>query len=338
ESVLEPGVAPDGRRIWRARLAMAAGAALLAFASLGGRAWWNGVDAAYRSGLYRPFHATATVRGTGARPVLRLAIDDTAWINPKRRWTPLIPDHGHLMHLFLVRDSALDAFAHLHPLPVDSSRFESDLPPLPAGRYRVYADIVHESGFAETLVATVELGTPAGRWRASDADDAWLADSRQLSAVSLQPVARLQDGSTMTWERGDAPLAAGAEAPLRFVVRTPAREPATLEPYMGMAAHAMIVRVDGSVFVHLHPAGTIPLASQQAFLLRQPGDTVRGALGRRLTELDAQMHGERGTPPQGVVSFPYAFPTPGNYRLWVQVKRNSRILTGAFDAAIAPPR
>ena len=39
ESVLEPGVAPDGRRIWRARLAMAAGAALLAFASLGGRAW-----------------------------------------------------------------------------------------------------------------------------------------------------------------------------------------------------------------------------------------------------------------------------------------------------------
>src|SRR2546426_5411757 len=96
ESVLEPGVAPDGRRIWRARLAMAAGAALLAFASLGGRAWWNGVDAAYRSGLYHPFHATATVRGTGARPVLRLAIDDTAWINPQRQWTPLVPDHGHL--------------------------------------------------------------------------------------------------------------------------------------------------------------------------------------------------------------------------------------------------
>jgi len=82
---------------------------------------------------------------------------------------------------------------------------------------------------------------------------------------------------------GDARVAAGAEAPLRFVVRTPAREPATLESYMGMAAHAMIVRDDGSVFVHLHPAGTIALASQQAFLLRQRGDTVRGALGRRLT-------------------------------------------------------
>jgi len=343
ESVLAPGEVPDRRRTWRARLTMLGSAAAIALALVGGRAWWSAVDAEYASGLYRPLHVTASVRG--AR-VLRLAIDDTTWTNPKRRWTPLIPDHGHLMHLFLVRDS-LDAFAHLHPLPVDSSRFESDLPPLPAGRYRVYADIVHESGFAQTLVATMALGAPSGRWRASDADDAWLADTRQLSAVSLRPVARLQDGSTMTWERGEARLVAGVEAPLRFVVRTPAREPATLESYMGMAAHAMIVRDDGSVFVHLHPAGTIALASQQAFLLRQRGDTVRGALGRRLTELEKQMRGEGGVGPhganwssgaQGVVSFPYAFPKPGEYRLWVQVKRNNRILTGAFDAAIAPPR
>src|SRR5207245_3297907 len=154
-----------------------------------------------------------------------------------------------------------------HPLPVDSSRFESDLPPLPAGRYRVYADIVHESGFAQTLVATMELGAPSGRWRASDADDAWLADTRQLSAVSLRPVARLQDGSTMTWERGEARLVAGVEAPLRFVVRTPAREPATLESYMGIAAHAMIVRDDGRKLEILHPADSRAIARTQAYIL-----------------------------------------------------------------------
>src|SRR6266702_1359764 len=156
ESGIEPGAAPDPRRTRRARIAMVVSVAVLAGALLGGRAWWNAVDAQYRSGLYQALHATATVRVAGGGRVLRLAIDDTTWTNPRRQWTPLVPDHGHLMHLFLVRDSSVSAFAHLHPLPLDSTRFEAALPPLATGAYRVYADIVHESGFAETLVATVD--------------------------------------------------------------------------------------------------------------------------------------------------------------------------------------
>src|SRR2546430_4287672 len=106
ESVLEPGAVPDRRRTLHARIAMTIGAVVLALTLLGGGAWWNAVDAAYRTGLYQPLHATATVRpagGAGGR-VLRLAIDDTSWTGPKRQWTPLVPDHGHLMHLFLVRE------------------------------------------------------------------------------------------------------------------------------------------------------------------------------------------------------------------------------------------
>jgi len=351
ESVLEPGVAPDGRRIWRARLAMAAGAALLAFASLGGRAWWNGVDAAYRSGLYRPFHATATVRGTGARPVLRLAIDDTAWINPQRQWTPLVPDHGHLMHLFLVRDSTLDAFAHLHPLPHDSATFEADLPPLPPGGYRVYADIVHESGFAQTLLTSVDVALLAGAWRPSDPDDAWIETGKREAGRGKTDSAVLSDGSTMTWQRGDSALVVNRDASLTFTVARPDGRPAVLEPYMGMAGHAMIARDDGAVFVHLHPAGTISVAAQETFQLRQPGDTIRGLLGRRLTEMHTSREPGAGSreqdphlsngapcsllPAPCSLSFPYAFPQPGHYRLWVQVKRDGRILTGVFDADVA---
>ena len=137
----------------------------------------------------------------------------------------------------------------------------------------------------------------------------------------------------MTWNRSDIPLVVDQDAPLRFTVTGPGGQPAALEPYMGMAAHAMITRDDGAVFVHLHPAGTISLAAQQTFLLRQPGDTTPGALGKRLRmEMGS---GEMGEVPSSSVSFPYAFPKPGHYRIWVQVKRAGRILTGAFDADVA---
>ena len=334
ESVLAPGQEPDQRRTVRAWMATAASAAVLALALIGGRAWWNAVDAAYASGLFQPLHGTATVgEAPGGGRVLRFTIDDTSWTNRQRQWTPLIPDHGHLMHLFLVRKESLDGFAHLHPLPRDSTTFEATVPPLPPGSYRLYADIVHESGFAQTLVATLQIASPASTWHPSDGDDGWLANGPQRSALDHEQAAQLADGSTLTWERGDAPIVVDVEAPLRFVVTAPDGKPALLEPYMGMPAHAMIARDDGAVFVHLHPAGTISLAAQQAFVLRQPGDTARGELGKRLAAMDMGS-GRPGAALPGDVSFPYAFPQPGRYRLWVQVKRHGRILTGGFDADV----
>ena len=35
------------------------------------------------------------------------------------------------------------------------------------------------------------------------------------------------------------------------------------------------------------------------------------------------------------LAFPYAFPLPGRYRLWLQVKLRGEILTAVFDCAVA---
>jgi hypothetical protein len=143
----------------------------------------------------------------------------------------------------------------------------------------------------------------------------------------------------VTWERSAAPLLEGAPAPLAFTVREPDGRPAVLEPYLGMPAHAAVARDDGGVFVHLHPMGTVSPAAQATFTLRAPADTVPGVVGRKVARADSAMLGMAHMSSAGRVSFPYAFPAPGRYRIWVQVRHGGRVETAAFDAQVgAAPR
>ena len=327
EAVLTPGEAPDAPRRRRAWIARAVAVPVLGLALLGGSRWWDAEDAAYEGNLYAPPETEATVAVAGGQRVLTLAVTDTTW----GRFSPLMPDHGKLMHMFLVREPAMDAFAHVHPVKVDSTRFRLVIPPLPAGTYRVYADVVHESGFPQTFVERVTIpAAPADASAAGgDADDAW-----RVGGGGRRAAVRLDDGSAMAWERDARPLAAGRETTLRIRVTDPEGAPAALQPYMGMLSHAAVSRDDGSVFVHLHPAGSVSAVAQQLFAQRERGDTVRAADGRLvLREADAHAQHAAGGEP-GVVTFPYEFPKAGRYRIWVQVKREGRVLTGAFDAEV----
>jgi hypothetical protein len=193
--------------------------------------------------------------------------------------------------------------------------FDAVLPPLPAGRYRLFADVVREDGLAETLTAVVALrGAQSDVPRAGDADDSW-----HVGAAS-GAVATLADGGTLTWDNASSPLHAGTLTELRFTIGGPGGAAVALEPYMGMMGHAAVLRDDASVFVHLHPTGTVPMAAQEAFA-RRVGDA--GAS-------DHSMHAAAAR----TLSFPYAFPRTGRYRVWVQVKREGRVLTGAFEAVV----
>ncbi|HEY6320366.1 MAG TPA: hypothetical protein VJA16_02275 [Thermoanaerobaculia bacterium] len=345
ESVLAPGDLPRSRDRRRARVAMAATAAVLAVLLAAGKSWWDRIDAAYRQRLFKPYHVTTRLQPDGPQRVLRLIVADPRWGGPD--WTPLVPDHGKLVHLFLIRTPGLDAFAHLHPVPEEktaageegaaTAAFRGALPRLPAGRYRLYADITEESGFAETLTATVTLPAPPQPPAPFDPQRPALPpdpdDSFRVAApVAWRPpseatVSPLDGGLTMTWLRPVAPrLVAGRDASLHFAVRTPDGRPVPLEPYMGMLGHAVICRQDGRVFVHLHPQGTVSMTAQ-ALLAGRPGLTP-------MTATPMAMEMQAAGDDRGEVSFPYELPEPGRYRIWVQVKSAGQILTGVFDVEV----
>ena len=342
EGSLAPGEVPPETKRRRARKAMALTAIVSIAMLAGGWRWWNSEDRAYERNMYRPLASSASIVEADGRRMIQVAIQDSSWIHRndtawlERRsgtsWSPLIEDHGKIMHLFMIRDD-MAAFAHLHPETRDSVTFPAHLPSLPAGRYRVFADIVHESGFTHTLVDTVDVKAAGDTTAVGNPDDSWFA-----GPAATGTVAALGGGTTVEWEKGSAPLVAGRPASLRFTVKNADGSPATLDPYMGMPAHAVVQRDDGSVFVHLHPMGTISMASQMAFEMREPGDSIRGTLGKRISATDMSSM-QRVAPTVGTVSFPYAFPKAGRYRVWVQTRTAGRVMTAAFDTDVdaAPP-
>lgn len=217
------------------------------------------------------------------------------------------------------------------------------LPPLPAGEYRIFADIVLENGFAPTLVDTVRLpqsrdvpgeasaagpDMPDNVGTERDPDDSW-AKLQPLGASRSLEYA-LPSGRVLRRER-EGPVVADQKVFLRFTVRERANgSPAALEPYMGMLNHAAVLRHDGSVFVHLHPAGSINLTAQRRFEAAEAVSerAAEGAAGHMRHAPDA---------PSNTVTFPFVFPQPGAWRVFVQVKVGGTVETAALDVDVGGP-
>ena len=343
-STAAPGEAelPPGRK-----RAMAVAAVCVALVLYGGKSWWDNVDVGYLKSMFETFHVETRVQLEEGRPIFRMDLTDARWFEAP----PLAPDHGKLMHMFLIRQPQMDVFAHLHPIPkrgaVDIEAFEMTLPSLPAGSYQVYADVTFESGFAQTLTAEVELPEPAPAdapvptGLEPDPDDSF-----RVATPTPGLLHTFDDGHRMRWQRAEGPLQVDEEVDLRFVLEDAAGQPAPLEAYMGMMSHAVVRRHDGGVFVHLHPTGTISMASQEVFAARMASDQGE-ADGMDHGRVDhtgmnhssmghaAMGHTTRGWDPDtGTVSLPYAFPSSGTFRVWVQVKSRGTVYSAVFDAEV----
>lgn len=287
EGGLEPGEPATARAKKRGLIASLTATAVIAGVLALGRGWWGVSAREYQATIPKPWRVEARV------DACELVIPPIP--------VALMPDHCHDMHVFMVRAPELDRLAHVHPTRADDGSYRRMLPSLPAGRYRLFADIVLEKGFPQT--GTGELVLPDLTCPPTAGDDSvWTGET----------------ATDVTFERSAA-IQAGTALALRFHVTGPDGAPATdVEPYMGMAGHAAVLSRQLDVFAHLHPNGSVAMP---ALMLAGTAHAMFPA-GQTL-------------PPE--ITFPYGFPHPGDYRIFVQLKRSGRVETAAFDLTVLPP-
>ncbi len=331
ESTLGAGENPSRRSRIRAVAAGALGSIAVAGMLYGGAIWWGNEDRYHDTRLlHRPWAHEVRLHSSAAGNQLELKITD-----PRRRESlqRLVPDHGKLVHLFLVGPSAtpgVPAMAHLHPVLREEDSFTSTLPPLPPGEYRVFAELAHEGGFTQTLTNRLVLPAAPPASPVTDPDDSWApawGDGGMTSNLPLGLRAELQYGS----------FRAGEPVQLRVSFTGPDGQPARLQPFLRMLGHAAVLRDDGSVFAHLHPAGTLSMAATRMFAQKLGGDVGARTADANCGDLEAiPPEVARALGHDGIVQFPYVFPQPGRYSLWCQVRTGGTVVTAPFAIDVAP--
>jgi len=327
EADLKPGLVAKGGRRRRARVAAAVTFVVMSLLVWTEIRWWYVAAAGYTGDLYKPLSVEPVLQGN----ILDLKVSGfTAQnITRSRLNNDFLPDHGHLMHLYVIRQPEMDAVYHLHPALVGPGDFRLALPTMPAGEYKLYGDVVHANGFAETLVASVTV--PPGMVGSTPGVDDAVAAVQPLSQGMLGSTSALPDGFTMVWDK-QPELKANTAYVFHFtLLDAQGRAANDVVPYMGMAGHAAFVKTDGTVFAHTHPEGSAAMA---AMMLANPGsDMGDGMTGDAMGSMPMDMPMPDAKIPN-TVEFPYGFPTPGRYRIFVQMKHSGTIETGAFDAIV----
>lgn len=314
---------PGGR--WGRALAGGGLAAVVAVgAVLGGRAWWRSEDRQHE----------AWVRSSTPKVDVALEGDSLKFrmvgeLNRRGAWG-LVPDHGRLLHGFVIGRGSDPVFLHVHPEASGSKAWASTVGGLPAGEYDLFLDVNFEMGQARTLTNRLVVSAALPDGKPTDRDDAWHrgALAEPGAAIDLgggRSVAITLEGTSR------------ARDPMRVVARYREADgsPCVLEPYLRMPGHAVVASADGTVFSHVHPAGNLSMAAARRFALRAGGegaaresDVVCGDLGALPADVVARLLRK------GEVSFPVLFPKPGEYRVWVQARIGGEVRTAGIRVGI----
>ncbi|WP_345653339.1 hypothetical protein [Streptomyces tremellae] len=290
--------------------------------------------------------ASLALRPYTARPgrpgTLRLSVLDGSTGLPA---DDLIVHDGALMHLLVIGPTG--QLWHLHPVRTAPGSYEVQLRLPAAGHYAVSAEVARRGGGVQQLRSatglTVSGDTPE---HAAQPPRAQGPGTRTLDGVPVRfstSSSRAGTATTLTARVGTTPV---------------------LQPWLGMIGHLIVVgplgRADATDTTHLgrtaQDAAVWAHAHSMGGEMGAPAHDMAAGHGMAMEHgtasmpddgaTDSAQDAQDGSPMSGLmplngdspadetvaaygpdVSFVYTFPAAGYYRLWIQVERDSAVIT-----------
>jgi len=285
-----------------------------------GNNWWKITEKSFMKNLFKPLDNQVNIINNDKQNILQIMITDDAWKDG--RISDFIPDHGKIMHLYLLNEN-FEQLCHLHPKRSSKTHglFEVVIPPIEYGRYFIYIDVTLESGSNQTLKNIIEYYPKNIKKQQDiyylkiDQDDSFIKERSSYYFKWLN--------SSKTYNIND-------EINLNFQMLDTLNRPTIIEPYIQMGGHGAIVDSSGTVFIHIHPIGTISMASQELYdkeyNLQKSEICYFGLPDSSIKDYTEDSF------KNSFLSFPpIIIDNPGKYFLWIQGKSNNEIITQKFE-------
>ncbi len=144
--------------------------------------------------------------------------------------------HERELHLVVV-SADLARFAHVHPSRDALGVWTTELPAVPPGSYRAFADFDPRAGHPLTLGVDVTVPGPAGA-------PVELVERREVEVDGYR--------ATLNGE-----LTPGTSSEMGITVRRGGNV-ITTDPYLGAAGHLVVIRDGDLAYLHVHPVDGVP--------------------------------------------------------------------------------
>ena len=203
--------------------------------------------------------------------------------------------HDMPFHLFVISQD-FDEFQHIHPEKQSDGSFTIETVLPRAGYYKIFCDFFPAGGTPQVIHHNLITAGFKGDLISS-----------QARLTPDKSFVKTVEGTRFELKFEPAEPFAGKTAELRYhiVDEKTGESVKDLIPYLGAWGHTLILTEDATDYLHSHPTEMVPEEADRTNL--------------------------RGGPD---VVFDTFFPRPGNYRIWSQFQRGTKLITVPFTVHV----